>query len=170
MHHGDVSPQIAQGLLALKERIDSAMIPPSTLDGPNKFASCGISQFVKPPCTEDAIHINHSRSQRHWSNPSTTFNASSNGQIRNRRSSCLPRLCSIASLLLARATFTDLFGPSGSLASLTNNRLYARDRSVSICTPPPTNPQHSPTGNSYCPASFFNGSELWSLAEPYHFA
>lgn len=27
MHHGDVSPEIAQGLLALKKRIDAAEIP-----------------------------------------------------------------------------------------------------------------------------------------------
>ena len=32
MHHGDVSPEIAQGLLALKKRIDAAKIPSSKLD------------------------------------------------------------------------------------------------------------------------------------------
>ena len=32
MHHGDVSPQIAQGLLALKKRITAADIPSSKLD------------------------------------------------------------------------------------------------------------------------------------------
>ena len=32
MHHGDVSPEIAQGLLALKKRIEAAKIPPSKLD------------------------------------------------------------------------------------------------------------------------------------------
>ncbi len=32
MHHGDVSPEIAQGLLALKQRIAAAKIPPSQLD------------------------------------------------------------------------------------------------------------------------------------------
>ena len=32
MHHGDVSPEIADGLLALKKRIEAAKIPPSKLD------------------------------------------------------------------------------------------------------------------------------------------
>ena len=32
MHHGDVSPQIAQGLLALQKRITAADIPSSKLD------------------------------------------------------------------------------------------------------------------------------------------
>ena len=32
MHRGDVSPEIAQGLLALKKRIAAAKIPPSQLD------------------------------------------------------------------------------------------------------------------------------------------
>jgi hypothetical protein len=32
MHHGDVSPEIAQGLLTLKKRIASVKIPPSQLD------------------------------------------------------------------------------------------------------------------------------------------
>ena len=32
MHHGDVSPEIAQGLLALKKQIEAAKIPPSKLD------------------------------------------------------------------------------------------------------------------------------------------
>lgn len=32
MHHGDVSPEIAQGLLALKMRIATAKVPPSQLD------------------------------------------------------------------------------------------------------------------------------------------
>ena len=32
MHHGTVSPTIAQGLFALKKRIEAAKIPPSQLD------------------------------------------------------------------------------------------------------------------------------------------
>ena len=32
MYHGDVSPEIAHGLLAIKNRIAAAKIPPSQLD------------------------------------------------------------------------------------------------------------------------------------------
>lgn len=32
MHHGQITPQIAQGLLALKTRIETAKIPSSKLD------------------------------------------------------------------------------------------------------------------------------------------
>jgi hypothetical protein len=56
MHHGDVSPQIAQGLLALKKRIDAAKIPPSQLDETINVAVWNIREFGKKHRTEAAIH------------------------------------------------------------------------------------------------------------------
>lgn len=56
MHHGNVSPQIAQGLLALKNRIASAKIPPSQLDESINVAIWNIREFGKSPRTEPAIH------------------------------------------------------------------------------------------------------------------
>ena len=56
MHHGDVSPQIARGLLALKTRIAAAKIPPSKLDETINVAVWNIREFGnvrrrKPPFT-----------------------------------------------------------------------------------------------------------------------
>ncbi len=56
MHHGDVSPQIAQGLLALKTRIIAAKIPPSKLDETINVAVWNIREFGKVRRTEAAIH------------------------------------------------------------------------------------------------------------------
>ncbi len=56
MHHGDVSPEIAQGLLALKKRIDAAKIPPSKLDETINVAIWNIREFGKVHRTEAAIH------------------------------------------------------------------------------------------------------------------
>lgn len=56
MHHGDVSPDIAQGLLALKTRIDAAKIPPSQLDETINVAVWNIREFGKSPRTLPAIH------------------------------------------------------------------------------------------------------------------
>jgi hypothetical protein len=56
MHHGDVSPEIAQGLLALKKRIDDAKIPPSRLDETINVAVWNIREFGKVHRTEPAIH------------------------------------------------------------------------------------------------------------------
>ncbi|MCX6924280.1 MAG: endonuclease/exonuclease/phosphatase family protein [Verrucomicrobia bacterium] len=56
MHHGDVSPQIAQGLLALKKRITAANIPPSKLDETINVAVWNIREFGKVHRTEAAIH------------------------------------------------------------------------------------------------------------------
>jgi hypothetical protein len=56
MHHGDVSPQIAQGLLALKKRIDAAKIPSSQLDETINVAVWNIREFGKKHRTEAAIH------------------------------------------------------------------------------------------------------------------
>ena len=42
MHHGDVSPEIAQGLLALKKRIDAAKIRRPSSTKPS-MSRCGIS-------------------------------------------------------------------------------------------------------------------------------
>ncbi len=47
MHHGDVSPEIAAGLLALKKRIDAAKIPPSKLDETINVAVWNIREFGK---------------------------------------------------------------------------------------------------------------------------
>lgn len=56
MHHGDVSPEIAAGLLALKERIKAAKIPPSQLDQTINVAVWNIREFGKRPRSEAAIH------------------------------------------------------------------------------------------------------------------
>ncbi len=56
MHHGDVSPEIASGLLALKKQIATANIPPSQLDENFNFAVWNIREFGKKPRTEAAIH------------------------------------------------------------------------------------------------------------------
>lgn len=56
MHHGDVSPRIAQGLLTLKTRIAAAKIPPSKLDETINLAVWNIREFGKARRTEAAIH------------------------------------------------------------------------------------------------------------------
>ncbi len=56
MHHGDVSPDIAQGLLALKDCITKANIPPSQLDESINVAVWNIREFGNSPRTTPAIH------------------------------------------------------------------------------------------------------------------
>lgn len=56
MHHGDVSPAIAAGLLALKKRIDDAKIPSSKLDETINVAIWNIREFGKKHRTDAAIH------------------------------------------------------------------------------------------------------------------
>jgi hypothetical protein len=56
MHHGNVSPEIAKGLKALKERIDKAAIPSSKLDETINVAIWNIREFGKKKRTEAAIH------------------------------------------------------------------------------------------------------------------
>ena len=57
MHHGDVSPEIAQGLLALKKRIEAAKIPPSKLDQTINVAVWNLREFGKKKRNEPAIHF-----------------------------------------------------------------------------------------------------------------
>ena len=56
MHHGEVSPEIAAGLLALKERIKAAKIPPSQLDQTINVAIWNIREFGKKRRTIAAQH------------------------------------------------------------------------------------------------------------------
>jgi endonuclease/exonuclease/phosphatase family metal-dependent hydrolase len=56
MDHGKVSPAIAKGLLALKERIKAAKIPSSKLDETLNIATWNIREFGKTPRTEAAVH------------------------------------------------------------------------------------------------------------------
>lgn len=56
MHHGSVSPEIAQGLLALKKRIESANVASSRLDESINVAVWNIREFGKAPRTEAALH------------------------------------------------------------------------------------------------------------------
>jgi hypothetical protein len=56
MHHGDVSPQIAKGLIALQKRIAAAQIPPSKLDETINVAIWNIREFGKKKRSEAAIH------------------------------------------------------------------------------------------------------------------
>ena len=57
MHHGDVSAEIATGLLALKKRIAAAKIPPSQLDQTINVAIWNIREFGKVHRTDAAIHF-----------------------------------------------------------------------------------------------------------------
>ena len=56
MHHGDVSPEIATGLIELKKRIQAAKIPPSRLDQSINVAIWNIREFGKKRRTDVAIH------------------------------------------------------------------------------------------------------------------
>jgi len=56
MHHGQVSPSIAKGLLALKKRIAAAKIPPSKLDETLNIATWNIREFGKHARSEAAVH------------------------------------------------------------------------------------------------------------------
>src|SRR6476660_8808761 len=56
MHHGDVSPEIASGLLALKKRIAASKIAPSKLDESINIAVWNIREFGKKARTLPAIH------------------------------------------------------------------------------------------------------------------
>ena len=56
MHHGSVSTEIAQGLLALRKRIAAAKIPPSKLDETIHVAVWNVREFGKSRRTEAAVH------------------------------------------------------------------------------------------------------------------
>lgn len=56
MHHGEVSPQIAKGLLTLKKQIEDAEIPPSKLDETITVAVWNIREFGKVARNPAAIH------------------------------------------------------------------------------------------------------------------
>jgi endonuclease/exonuclease/phosphatase family metal-dependent hydrolase len=56
MHHGKVSEDIAKGLLALKERIKAAKIPPSKLDETINIATWNIREFGRKRRSAAAIH------------------------------------------------------------------------------------------------------------------
>lgn len=56
MHHGDVTPEIAKGLLALRKRIDAAEIPSSKLDESINVAVWNIREFGKVRRTVAAQH------------------------------------------------------------------------------------------------------------------
>jgi hypothetical protein len=56
MHHGDVSPDIAAGLLALRKRIVAAKVPPYQLDELINVAIWNIREFGKKRRTKAAIH------------------------------------------------------------------------------------------------------------------
>lgn len=49
MYHGDVFPEIAQGLLTLKKRIEAAKIPSSKLDETIPFAIWNLREFGWKP-------------------------------------------------------------------------------------------------------------------------
>lgn len=56
MHHGTVSPEIARGLLALRERIKESNIPASKLDESINIATWNIREFGKKQRSVAAIH------------------------------------------------------------------------------------------------------------------
>lgn len=56
MHHGDVSAEVAAGLLALKKRIEAAKIPSSKLDETINVAVWNIREFGKKRRKPAALH------------------------------------------------------------------------------------------------------------------
>ena len=56
MHHGKVSPEIAQGLVALRQRIEASKIPPSRLDETVNIAIWNIREFGRKKRTTAALH------------------------------------------------------------------------------------------------------------------
>jgi len=56
MHHGAVSAEVAQGLLALRKRIEAAKIPPSQLDQTVNIAVWNIREFGKTKRLEASLH------------------------------------------------------------------------------------------------------------------
>lgn len=56
MFHGDINKQTAKGLLALRERIKTAKIPPSKLDETLNIAVWNIREFGKKKRRVDSIH------------------------------------------------------------------------------------------------------------------
>ena len=56
MNHGQVSKEIAAGLLALKQRITAAKIPSSKIDETLNIASWNIREFGKARRSEAAVH------------------------------------------------------------------------------------------------------------------
>ena len=56
MHHGKITPEIAQGLIALRKRIVAAKIPPSKLDETINVAIWNIREFGRKKRTTAAIH------------------------------------------------------------------------------------------------------------------
>ncbi len=56
MNHGNVSPEIAKGLLALYECIAASNIPSSKLDESVNIATWNIREFGKKKRTTAAIH------------------------------------------------------------------------------------------------------------------
>ena len=56
MHHGTVTPEIAQGLLALRKRIAAAKIPPSKVDETINVAVWNVREFGKSRRSEAAVH------------------------------------------------------------------------------------------------------------------
>jgi hypothetical protein len=56
MHHGDIGPGIAAGLLALRRRIDEARVPSSKLDETINVAVWNIRDFGRRPRSQAAIH------------------------------------------------------------------------------------------------------------------
>lgn len=56
MHHGQVSPEIARGLLALKTRIAAAKVPPSKLDETINIAVWNVREFGKKKRWDASLH------------------------------------------------------------------------------------------------------------------
>lgn len=56
MHHGNITPEIAAGLLALRKRIEAAKIPPSKLDESINVAVWNIREFGRTRRQTASIH------------------------------------------------------------------------------------------------------------------
>lgn len=57
MNHGNVSPEIAQELLELKQRITATNIPPSKIDESVNIATWNLREFRRKNRTEAVIHF-----------------------------------------------------------------------------------------------------------------
>jgi hypothetical protein len=56
VHHGNLTKEMAQGLLVLQERIKKAGIPPSKLDETLNIATWNIREFGKKPRLKASLH------------------------------------------------------------------------------------------------------------------
>jgi hypothetical protein len=75
IHQGDVSPEIAQGLLALKNRIDAAKLPPSKLDETINVAVWVNREFAGWPNFAESVCRSHENLRQMFRSEGTSIPA-----------------------------------------------------------------------------------------------